>query len=290
MAEPQRELVNEDAGLRDTISKTFARWRNIEDFLWPAFGAEVEFGELSDEHSWLRGDLLRFRVLVGRWLQASSLPVDQLVLTVAQDIFTEPVDVALAHKVAVLLRSASENHSDWRLPQFVEELRVISSNERRFIGFDDADAGYEPKPGVVTVATMHAAKGLEWDRVYLMAVSNYGFPSALPYDSYIGEKWYARATSGWQPTRLNLEAEVLSQLDALVGEQPDSYVEGDATLLARLDYASERLRLFYVALTRARREVIVTWNMGRYWTRGREQENQPALPLVALGEFAAREL
>ncbi len=100
-------------------------------------------------------------------------------LTVAQDIFSDAVDIALAHKVAVVLHGAAESHPDWRLPQFVEELRVISGNERRFIGFDDAEAGYEPKPGVVTVATMHAAKGLEWDRVYLMAVSNYGFPSAL---------------------------------------------------------------------------------------------------------------
>jgi len=32
------------------------------------------------------------------------------------------------------------------------------------------------------------------DRVYLMAVSNYGFPSALPYDTYIGEKWYTRGS------------------------------------------------------------------------------------------------
>ena len=47
-----------------------------------------------------------------------------------------------------------------------------------WLGFDDVEQGYEATPGKVTIATMHAAKGLEWDRVYLMAVSNYGFPSA----------------------------------------------------------------------------------------------------------------
>jgi DNA helicase-2/ATP-dependent DNA helicase PcrA len=223
-----------------------------------------------------------------RWLLATSLPIDQLVLTVAQDLFSEPVDVALSHKVAVVLRGVADNHPDWRLPQFVEELRVISSNQRRFVGFDDAEAGYEPKPGVVTVATMHAAKGLEWDRVYLMAVSNYGFPSALPYDSYIGEKWYVRASADLRVQRLNLEAEVLAQLEVLVGR--GSYVEGDATLDARLDYARERLRLLYVGITRARRELVVTWNVGRFWQKGREYENQPALPLVVLGEYVGREL
>ncbi len=38
---------------------------------------------------------------------------------------------------------------------------------------------------------------------------------------------------------------------------------GQATDQARIDYAAERLRLFYVGITRARRELIVTWNTGR---------------------------
>ncbi len=70
----------------------------------------------------------------------------------------------------------------------------------------------------------------------------------------------------------------------------DAYAEGEATLQARVDYAQERLRLFYVGITRARRELVITWNMGRFWQKGREFENQPARPLVTLGEYAAREL
>jgi DNA helicase-2/ATP-dependent DNA helicase PcrA len=295
MPGPQREQVQADLDLRQTITKIFARWHNIEDFLWPALaGDELDLGDfagsIQQEHPWLRDDLADFRRDVRRWLEAVSLPIDQLVLTVAQDLFTEPVDVALGHKVAVLLRSVSQSHPDWRLPQFIEELRAISNNERRFIGFDDAEAGYEPKPGVVTVATMHAAKGLEWDRVYLMAASNYGFPSALPYDTYIGERWYVRGGDDRAVARLNLQAEALAQLDTLARRGKPSYDEGQATVQARLDYARERLRLLYVGITRARRELIVTWNMGRFWQKGRESENQPALPLVVLGEYAEREL
>jgi len=50
------------------------------------------------------------------------------------------------------------------------------------------EQGYQPQPGHVTIATMHAAKGLEWDRVYLMA-SAIMVPSAQPYDKYISERW-----------------------------------------------------------------------------------------------------
>ena len=38
--------------------------------------------------------------------------------------------------------------------------------------------------------------------------------------------------------------------------------EGAATNQARLDYAAERLRLLYVGITRAKRDLIVTWNTG----------------------------
>ena len=53
---------------------------------------------------------------------------------------------------------------------------------------------------------MHKAKGLEWDRVYLMSVNNYDFPSGQADDSYIAEKWFVR-------DQLNLEAEALAQLE-----------------------------------------------------------------------------
>ena len=50
--------------------------------------------------------------------------------------------------------------------------------------------------------------------------------------------------------------------------------------MAREEYVSERLRLLYVGITRARRTLIVTWNTGR-----REGVRlEPALPLVALHE------
>ena len=52
----------------------------------------------------------------------SLLPVDQLVLTLAQDIFTEPADLAVAHKMASLLRQRADAHPDWQLPELSEEV------------------------------------------------------------------------------------------------------------------------------------------------------------------------
>ncbi len=49
--------------------------------------------------------------------------------------------------------------------------------------------------------------------------------------------------------------------------------------MARLDYAAERLRLLYVGITRARKELIITWNTGR------KGDLQPAVPFIALQGF-----
>ena len=67
-----------------------------------------------------------------------------------------------------------------------------------------------------------------------------------------------------RPRPLNLEAEVLEQLEALLSTSRIRMVsEGSGTLAARLEYANERLRLLYVGITRAKKDLIITWNTGR---------------------------
>jgi DNA helicase-2/ATP-dependent DNA helicase PcrA len=207
------------------------------------------------------------------------LPIDQIVLTLAQDLLTDPAELAIAHKLSVLLGNAQESHAEWRLNELTNELVVIARNERRFLGFSDSDTGFEPDKykGKVVVSTMHKAKGLEWDRVYLMSVNNYDFPSGLHGDLYIPEKWFIR-------DGLNIEAETLAQLDALVtGDEYNWYVESKSTQKARLDYARERLRLLYVGITRAKKELIITWNTGR------KGESRPSIPLVELYSYLEKE-
>lgn len=264
------------ASQADAVAERLAKLPRVEDYLWPSPERDWldELGSAGQSPE-LLAHLAEFRDLVQRWQGAVLLPVDQLVLALAADLFTDTTELAIAHKLAILLRGAAREHADWRLPELTEELALIARNERRFLGFADDESGFDPEQyrGQVVVATMHKAKGLEWDRVYLMSVSNYDFPSAQAYDSFIGDTWYIR-------DRLNLGAEALAQVDLLLGIHPDDhYQEGAASEAARLEYVRERLRLLYVGITRARRQLVVTWNTGR------KNDNQPALPLAALQAF-----
>jgi DNA helicase-2/ATP-dependent DNA helicase PcrA len=268
IAKQDAEIAKLRSVLIGTVSALLRKMGNVEDFIAPLTPALsrgergridwlATIGEEEAEH--IVQELQEFRVNAQRWLNAVTLPIDQLVLTLAQDIFTSAPDLALAHKLALALGQAADEHPDWRLPELTTELAVIAKNERRFIGFSADDSGFDPERhrGKVVVTTMHKAKGLEWDRVYLMSVNNYDFPSNMPNDRFISEKWFIRGG-------LNLEAEALAQLNALQStSEYDWYEESAATMQSRLGYVKERLRLFYVGITRAKRELIVTWNSGR---------------------------
>lgn len=263
------------------VVKALRRVRMVESFVYPVLDndwleSDAPMLELIAQDEGLLETIQMFRALVRRWQAAALLPIDQLVLTLAQDLFYEPAELATAHSIAVYLRKDADNHPERRLPHYTQELREISRNRRAIAGVSAEDTGFDPDAhkGMVTVATMHKAKGLEWDRVYLMSVNNYDFPSGDTFDRYISERYFVRDS-------LNLEAEARAQLEAARNRQP--YDEGQASLESRYGYISERLRLLFVGITRARKELVVTWNTGR------DGELVPASPLVALGSFWEQE-
>ena len=201
--------------------------------------------------------LQNFRDLIELWQLATQLPIDQLILTIALEIFDDPSELELAHKLAAHEKQLSNSHPDWELPALLDELRSLARNERRFYsGKNDEQFNPDDHRGKVVVTTAHKAKGLEWDRVYLMSANNYNFPSGSDQDRYISEKWFIR-------DHLNLPAETLKQLESIASNSAIPPTEGSASLSARVEYIQERLRLFYVSITRAKRDLIITWNTGR---------------------------
>ncbi|MFN2302398.1 MAG: ATP-dependent helicase, partial [Anaerolineales bacterium] len=249
----------------------------VEAYLWPMI-ADPWLDGIKNEinESVIYKELTTFRDVVRHWQKSVFLPIDQLILTIAQDLFLEPSELALAHKLSSLMRQFSDAHPNWRLPEFTEELVNIAKNQRKYLGFSQDEEAFDPDlyPGRVIVATMHKAKGLEWDCVYLTSLNNYNFPSGEAYDQYQPEKWFVK-------DHLNLEAEIIAQLRTLIdGDKFSWYEPGKSSEQARQEFIRERIRLFYVGITRARTWLTVTWNSGRG-----NNKNLPALPFLELLNF-----
>ena len=270
------ERGDEDAerGIR-RVAGELRSLRQPEDYLWPMLDDDW-LDALAGPDEDLRQHLIAFRTVMRRWQEAVDLPVDQLLLTVGADLFHAEAEIATVWSLALDLRQFAELRPEARLPEFTGELRQIAAGRRRFQGMSEEDASFDPERyrGVVVVTTLHKAKGLEWDRVYLLSANSYDFPSAMEGDQFYAERWFLR-------DGLNLEAEALAQLEVLT--DGTTYSAGEATRAARELVAAEKLRLLYVGITRARSELIITWNTGR---NGDQRE---ALPLTDLRELLAGE-
>ncbi|MDE0139954.1 MAG: ATP-dependent helicase [Caldilineaceae bacterium] len=257
------------------FGQALGKLRLPERFIYPAAGDDW-LRELRwlDDYDGFRPVVHQFRQDLRRWCSAAILPVDELVLTLGQDLFTEADERALAHSAAILLANRARERPDLRLLELTKELDETAANRRRLLGFTEETRGFEPPAGKVTIATMHSAKGLEWDRVHLASVSNYSFPGGGDDEYYRGEPNYIRDS-------LNLTEEALEQTRQLHMGTLDEYVPGEATREARREYAAERLRLLYVGITRARQELVLTYNTGRFHDR---RPNEPALAFKELNQ------
>ena len=51
--------------------------------------------------------------------------------------------------------------------------------------------GYEPQPGSITVCNYHKSKGLEWDCVFLLGMTEFNFPDNI-YQKFQCDKWYLK--------------------------------------------------------------------------------------------------
>jgi DNA helicase-2/ATP-dependent DNA helicase PcrA len=268
LADLRNTLVEMGLGVqgdpRNGRIKTLLRSARPERLLFPldenapAMPESIEIAEADQR------EIAQLATLTAKWVRASVLPVDQLILSVSQDLFTRDADLAIAHSLAVSLRRFAQINPQATLTDIAGELEEIATNRQRYMSSSLIEAGFEPVEGQITVTTMHKAKGLEWDRVYLLSVDRIEFPHDADGE-FRGQQWFLGGHDPATEARKALELLVDPAYEGLVNQV-------DLVREAHIEYIAERLRLLYVGITRARRELVISYAKHRFG-----QENAPAL-------------
>ncbi|MFA5612670.1 MAG: 3'-5' exonuclease, partial [Anaerolineaceae bacterium] len=229
-----------------------------EDYLYPDGNDWLQELEADELNPGSLGMLKDFRAIVQRWHAAMILPLDQLVLVIAQDLVLEKSELAIIHKLSGFIKSLLENNPHWSEMDVMDELIGISKNYRGFATFSQEEGSLDPDNyrGKVMVATVHKSKGLEWDKVFLSSANNFDYPSGDASEVYTSERWFI-------VDRRNLEAELFYDLDSLEIEHIGGVMLRQYDKQnARDEIVRDRLRLFYVGMTRARQSLTISWNTG----------------------------
>ena len=214
-----------------------------------------------------------FTALLRRIFELRPLPIDDLALALGDELFAwgdiHEADLAIAYQIASLLRNWRDAQPDYRLPELVADLEGIVAGRRSLPISSPTDFGFEPEPGRITLSTQHSAKGLEWDAVFMVGVDGTWIPSNL--DAYfMGDN----PQFGGDPT-----AEAMAQLHFLMAGDAGIYNGRSATESAHIDIISERLRLLYVGITRAKRHLVVS----RSRTTRQYNKERDAEPATVMG-------
>jgi DNA helicase-2/ATP-dependent DNA helicase PcrA len=259
----------------DARIKTLLRSANPERLLYPSPAAEPPLPEKVQVSEPEERELYGLAAYASKWLRASSLPVDQLLLTAAQDALVRESDLAIAHSLAVSLRRFVSVNPGTQLLDVAHELDEIASNRQRYLSNSLIESGFEPIAGVITVTTMHKAKGLEWDRVYLMSVDEVEFPHD-PDGEFRGQAWYLNDHDPATEARMELEQLATPPLaPPLEGRG----MGGGVVRQAHIEYIAERLRLLYVGITRAKSQLSLSYSKERFG-----KDNRLALAVAEIFE------
>ncbi|MFS8866934.1 ATP-dependent helicase [Synechococcus sp. H65.1] len=232
-----------------------------ERLLFPQFG---EAPTWPDSPSWQSlGQLLQ---TLASWLRAGRSPWLEVLNFIVQSLYRKPEELFVGCYVINQLEQVlgSLPEADWQ--EIAQEFQVIL--DYRLRNLPSELFAFNPEPGSITVATLHRAKGLEWDQVFIPQVSAYEFPTHYE-ERPVGLKFLED---------VDMKAEALAQLRQLSRRSYWDLQANSPTEQAFLDLAAERLRLLYVGITRSKRRL--TLSVSSHSSYGREQS--PALAFRVL--------
>lgn len=203
-----------------------------------------------------------------------QLPHYQLIPFLASKLNYDPSELATADKLAArIAQQTSDNASMASLLLILNEM--VSSESFEAVETENPEARYS-QPKQLTIITMHKAKGLDWDFVFIPFLQDSTIPGRLwvpPQTQFLGN--------------FNLAEVARAQIRAFVHQEPNLPTLELSWHRAEQLKIAEEYRLLYVAMTRAKR---LLWMAAEKkapfsWSNPSNLDDKPATPvLIALSQ------
>jgi DNA helicase II / ATP-dependent DNA helicase PcrA len=199
-----------------------------EQFLYP-ISLDPELPQLVLSASHYCRSLLKAR---------QNLPIHQLIPFLAYTLDYNQTELATADKLTERIGFQLQEHSLEAILEILNE--IVSSEQFEPVDAEDSEEKYT-RSGQLTVITMHKAKGLDWDYVFIPFLHENMIPGTLwvPQPSlFLGQFTLAEVAR--------------AQIRAAIHDRPLPSL-ADAWERAGSLKTAEEFRLLYVAMTRAKR-------------------------------------
>ncbi|MEM9452113.1 MAG: ATP-dependent helicase [Cyanobacteria bacterium P01_E01_bin.6] len=201
----------------------------------------------------------------------TELPHYQLIPFLALTLRYDPAELATADKLADTI--ARRTTTEQSLTSILMALgEIVRSEQFEPVDPDDEDTRYT-RGGQITIITMHKAKGLDWDYVFIPFLQEHSIPGRVwvpPQRHFLGE--------------ISLAAIGRSHIRAGVHGQPALPSVTQAWEQAQQLKVAEEFRLLYVAMTRAKRLLWMAAETSSpfTWNKPDRLEERPPCPVFTM--------
>ncbi|KXZ39502.1 DNA helicase-2 / ATP-dependent DNA helicase PcrA [Alkalithermobacter thermoalcaliphilus JW-YL-7 = DSM 7308] len=228
----------------DIILYEYIRKCNLEDIIYPS--SQISFPDDIKNLS-IYEQFIEYLDLIRNFLNFPQISVDKLILYIGEKLNFDREQRAIVQNIAYDLKILLKSNPKWTIKDIADELGKSKNNRfNYFAKFVYDMKGYTPTKGKVTLSTLHKAKGLEWDCVFILGITSSNFPVKLT-DRFLGENRYLKKEY----------ANPLASLKDSLKKALNEKTYEDPLIKSRQEVIAEKARLLYVGITRAKETLIL---------------------------------